>query len=542
LRIVVRDVAGAPVGGAALVLITPRVGEPSYGEMPALLETLAGWTPSDARVAPDDGALAASAWDRAARSSERVTDASGCAFWSDLPPLPGYRWVVTAPAHVEVSPPNERQRFEEVDGALRVRDTSAPEGVSGRFEISAGRCLELSGTVVSGASVRGRIESTGEPARVLLYRVQESPGIAAKRGLCFESRHVLMTKADGSFEFTDVQPGTWMLRSWWLKDESDLHFAAVAFGLTPGSDLDLGAIPALAGATLDVAVGLQDLAGNPFAPADVYPASEPAPFAQLSFNVLPADGDANHLMSGLLPVPFGKTLRVHGLQPGRVYMVAQPGPGLVLDAARVSRVESAQPEPFDVGATESIELALVAHLGQSRPLVLSTPGGESLTTPWVWVREIETGKVWQADTRTVPDAGDGESCVLTLPDGTYDLWCRLTIASEGSEGLVGSARATFGAGQPTPVEIALRRAAKISGVVRDADGKPIAHRTLAWTCEDWPLGADAMPLYSVTTDERGAFALAAVPPGTRLWGEEPGTDLAPVDAGVHAGVEIVTSP
>jgi hypothetical protein len=49
-------------------------------------------------------------------------------------------------------------------------------------------------------------------------------------------------------------------------------------------------------------------------------------------------------------------------------------------------------------------------------------------------------------------------------------------------------------------------------------------------------------LYSATTDERGAFVLAELPPGTRLFGEEPGTDLAPLDAGVHTGIEIVTRP
>lgn len=540
LRVVLRDAGGAPVGGAVLALIMPRIDAPPDGEMPMLLKTQAGWTLADARIPPDEGTFASSALDVAARSSKRVTDTSGCAVWSDLRPLPGYRWAVTAPRHVEVSPPNERGRFEEVGGELRVRGSSAPDGVSGRFGITAGLCLELSGTVVSGASVRGRIESSGEPARVVLYRVEESPGIKAKRGLCFGSRHEQRTGADGSFEFGDVQPGTWMLRSWWLEHESDLHFTALAFGLTPGSDLDLGGIPALVGAALEVTIELQDPSGNRVSPLDVYPASEPVPFAQFNISVIPADGDANHLMSGLLPIPLGKSFRVHGLQPGRVYLGAQAGPGLVTDERRVSRVDGAQPAPFDVGSRESIEIALVAHLGQSRPLVLRTPRGESLTAPSVWVHHVETGKVWLADTRTVPEAGDGESCLLTLPDGTYDLWCKLTVSSEGPEGLVGRARASFGAEEAAPVEIALRQGVRISGIVRDADGRAVARRTLAWTCEDWPLGTDAVPLYSATTDERGVFVLAEVPPGTRLFGEEPATDLAPFDAGVHGGLEIVT--
>jgi hypothetical protein len=257
---------------------------------------------------------------------------------------------------------------------------------------------------------------------------------------------------------------------------------------------------------------------------------------------LPADGDANHLMSGLLSLPLGKSFRVHGLQPGRMYLVAQPGPGLAPDAARVSRVDGASPAPLEVGAQNSVELALVAHLGQSRPIVLSTPEGESVNPSSLWVHDLETHKVWVAETRMVPEAGDGESCVLTLPDGTYDLWCRLTVDTEGPEGLVGSTRATFGSGPSTPVLIGLRRGARISGVVRDVDGKPAVRRTLAWTCEEWPLGVDAVPLYSATTDERGAFVLSEVPPGTRLFGEAPGTDLAPFDAGVHGNVEIVTRP
>ncbi len=552
LRVVLRDGSGAPVSGVELVLIAPSAAGPSAavarevepsvatldGQMPALVRTAAGWTPSENRGALDGEASTPTASADLVRSRKRATDAAGCAVWSDLAPLAGYRWAVATPRHVEVSPPHEQRRFEEVSGELRVSGSSAPEGVSGRFEIAAGLCLELSGTLVSGASVHGEIASSSAPARVVLYRVEQSSGTTAERGVSFESKHVQLTAADGAFEFADVQPGTWMLRAWWLEHDSDLHFAAQAFELTPGSRLDLGTIAVLAGAALDVTIGLQDPAGKAIDPIDVY--SEIAPFAQLSIEVMPADGDASHLLSGLLPLPFGKSFRVHGLQPGRVYVCAQPGPGLVLDARRVSRVDGAQPAPFDVGARDSIELALVAHVGRSRPLVVSSPDGEGVIASAVWVHDLETRRVWLARTRTAPDALGGEECALTLPDGTYDLWCKLTIDSDRPEGLVGSVRATFGAGQTTPVQIALRRGARISGVVRDADGRPAAGRTLAWSCEDWPLGADALPLYSATTDERGVFELREVPPGTRLWGEAPGTDMAAFDAGAHAGVEIVT--
>ncbi|MFN0007948.1 MAG: hypothetical protein ACKVXR_08570 [Planctomycetota bacterium] len=108
-----------------------------------------------------------------------------------------------------------------------------------------------------------------------------------------------------------------------------------------------------------------DHAGKRISPLDVYPASEPAPFAQFNISVIPTDSDPNRWMSGLLPTPFVKSLRVHGLLPGRVYMGAQVGPGLVADHRRVSRVDGAQPAPFDVGARDSIEIALVARLGLS---------------------------------------------------------------------------------------------------------------------------------------------------------------------------------
>lgn len=551
LRVTLRDAAGQPASGVRLALIPPTASQGASanahgvdtadGAPVALLSTPSGWTLSDLSFSFGGQGAGEPTITQEGSALVRVTNASGCAHWSDVTPLAGYRWAVAEPRHVDVEPPHEQRRFEENGTALRVSAATTPDGISGRFDVLAGLCTELKGTIVTGATVRGRIASakaSGVP-RVVLFRVEESTSAQTKRGVSFESRHAKPAEADGSFEFVDVRPGTWMLRAWWAEDGQDLYFTACAFRLTPGAELDLGQLSPLAGSALEVTIALQDARGRSLAPTDVYPASDQEPIAQLCIDVVPADGDANHMLSGVLPLPFGQSVRVHGLRPGRVHVRAQPGPGLLTKAERVTRIDTAEMEPFEVGTRDEVLLAFVAHLGESRPLVLTTPTGERTTAHSMWVHDLESNRVWVADTSTRVDPEGNEECSLALPDGTYELWCKLSIDTEGADGLVGFARATFGAGQGAPLPIVLRRGARITGIVRNADGKPAAGCTLRWSCEGWPLGVDATPMYSATTDEHGAFELSEVPTGLRLFGEEPGTDLAAVDAGVRNHVELM---
>lgn len=96
-----------------------------------------------------------------------------------------------------------------------------------------------------------------------------------------------------------------------------------------------------------------DSDGQELDPAQVYAGAGSTPFANLSLMALPADGDAVHMLAGLLPLPFGVRFRIHGLQPGRVLASVQPGEGLVMDPIRVSKLEGMQAESFEVGARSS---------------------------------------------------------------------------------------------------------------------------------------------------------------------------------------------
>lgn len=189
-----------------------------------------------------------------------------------------------------------------------------------------------------------------------------------------------------------------MVRAWWAEG-LDLHSTGQTFELAPGTELDLGLLQPLTGDTLEVTLGIVDSDGQELDPAQVYAGAGSTPFANLSLMALPADGDAVHMLAGLLPLPFGVRFRIHGLQPGRVLASVQPGEGLVMDPIRVSKLEGMQAESFEVGSRRALELALVAHLGSGRPLVVRAPSGLELAVPSVWVHDLAAGTASLVSTR-----------------------------------------------------------------------------------------------------------------------------------------------
>src|SRR5262249_36094720 len=152
---------------------------------------------------------------------------------------------------------------EEVGKELRVQPP-AREGLSGTFEIAAAQRLELSGTVLSAAGVRGRIACAepDAPVRVGLYRVTVGGGHTSKRGVRFDEEEPKQVGGDGEFEFTDLRPAVWMVRAWWTERSRDLYFTGRTFQLTPGSDLDLGLLHPLTGDELEVTLGIVDEKGR----------------------------------------------------------------------------------------------------------------------------------------------------------------------------------------------------------------------------------------------------------------------------------------
>lgn len=544
LTIALVDATGDPVPGVDVVLLAPRV-DGRAGALDAvpvdsgpreLVRTEAGWIRAADPVLRDDGSLAPAACAELASLSRCSTDAAGRAAWGGLPPHEGYRWAVAAPPLVDPTPPHEQRRFEEIGAELRAK-ALPPEGLSGSFEIVAGERLELTGTALSSAGVRGRIACFAADARavVTLYRIHVGGGNTAKRGVSFDAVATALTDADGAFRFTDLRPTTWMVRAWWAEEGRELYTTGQTFVLAPGTELDLGLLQPQAGDSLEVTLGIADADGRSLDPAQVYAGAERAPFANLAFSAIPSGGDAVHLVTGILPLPFGERFRIHGLQPGRVLASVQPGEGLVADPRQVSKLEGAQ-DAFEVGSRSSLELVLVAHLGSSRPLVVRGPAGLELCAASVWVHDRRSDALSSVNTHPLRDEELGAGQTLTLPAGTYDLWCKLST-DDAPAGLVGRTSAVFDPARHDPIEIVVEPAASVSGVLRHPSGAPVAHQVLDWVCSDWPRG-----LYRTTTDAQGAFTLLELPAHAALSGAHPGTDLRPLEPGWHEGVELVWGP
>jgi hypothetical protein len=549
VTIVLRDREGQPVEGVSVTLLPPSATERGLGargleSVPLdpgprkLMRTPLGWTLCEEPILLSDGEVAPAACSEILSKRSRTTDSSGTATWDGLAALDGYRWAVAPPRHADLTPPHEKKRFEEAGPELLV-GSPPPEGVSGRFEVKGGERLKLEGVVLSGASVFGRIACSAAdgPACVTLFKVSAGGGSTATQAMSFDAVAARDAEEDGGFRFDDIRPGTWLVRAWWVEGGRDFYFVARAFRLDAGADLDLGVLTALDGMSLAVSLGIEDSDGQVLDPTLVYPEDELVPFAVLSIHVNPTSGNVAHLTSGLMALPLGETYRFHGLQPGMVFADLQPGPGLAPDAEWVCSLSAAQPAPFEVGTQEELRLALVAHTGVARAMVVRDPSGEALSVAALWVHDLATGRLTWVTTHPSDCEEGGASQQLTLPPGTYHLWCKVST-DEQPAGLVGTARATFARGNDDNIEIVLQPAASITAIVRDRSGRPVAHRNLAWTCEDWPTGGRQGSLYSAVTDGQGNFTLPEMPVGMRLLGAEPGTDLLALQPGALPRVEL----
>ena len=559
LQIELRDAVGSPVEGVEIALLPPlengadwRGGSATFDarrvviEVPArpraLLRMENGWAQDDEEILLSNGAFVSGHCDHLLQTTTRRTDDLGRVAWSDLPALPGYRWGIRPPTIVEVSPAHEQVRLAEVDGKLRT-GPPPPSGISGRFEIIAGESRELGATILEPAGVHGRIfcPTAVAPAIVTLYRVGIGGGLTAKRGVAFDSLEILRCEANGEFRFADLRPDTYAVRAWWEGPDHNLFFTCQTFCLQGGAQLDLGTLEELAGESLQVSLGIVDQDGNSLEPHRVYTDPAPSLFALLAFTATPTSGDARHMVSCFLPLPFGESFHIHGLQPGRAYASIQPGEGFELNTTCISRIESAQPAGFEIGSRDTLALDLVAHVGVRRAVVLRDESGQPLDVPLLWAHDVETGRVATVDLIPTDGGSEGASRQLTLPPGTYDLWSKITT-SKAPQGLTGSANVRFDPADRDPIEIVMRPAASVSGTLRDESGRPLPHHTLRWTLGTWPLDDRSEPLYCVITDGEGDFTLREVPADVALRSERPGTDLLARQAGAYEGIELVHAP
>jgi hypothetical protein len=514
-------------------------GDPRALRADELIDTPRGWVQSNEAV----GRLGAPkvfelrAWD----SPVRRTTVDGVATWSDIPALEGYRWYLATPLHVEVEPPHEHMRLQEVADAV-LTSIAPPPGLSGRFEVAAGEIVRLTGTLLAPARVHGRVDcpSARRPAVVKLYSVDRAGGSTAPETVAFDEASSQRSGPDGRFEFADVRPGIHAVRAWWEEEERDYFFTCATFRLEPGADLDLGVLRALQGASLEVAIGITDQSGVPQAPEMVFSAPGDRLDAHLSITAVPDSGLATHMVHGYFPVPFGELFRIHGLQPGRAYVGAEPSPGLVIDPTRVGALAGAPPVRVEVGSTDFLYLELTATMGTARPLRLRNERGDEILAPAIWVRDLQSGRVSTMRPHRLGTAPADAPRAVNLPAGSYELLCKLTTG-DSPHGLAARASVSFDGMDRSQIELDARPAVSVSGVLRDSSGAVIPDQHLIWALEGWPLDPDNA-VFGATTDSEGVFVLSEIPAHTALRGSRAGCDLPPLAPGEHEGLVLTTTP
>jgi len=148
----------------------------------------------------------------------------------------------------------------------------------------------------------------------------------------------------------------------------------------------------------------------------------------------------------------------------------------------------------------------------------------------------EKGRTLVAGACWVVDRGRGRACSvrlrepgsepmvpsLVLPPGDYEL---LVTVETAAGGRYGRSRLRHDASSTQPHVVTLEEGRVVEGILRRADGGPIAEQTLRWTLEGWPaLGPRGGPV-STVTDRDGRFRVTCVPKGVALVGEHAGEQL-----------------
>ncbi len=503
-----------------------------------LIHTPRGWVQSQEAAGKSDWlkTFEQGDWD----SSVRRTSADGRATWTDIPALEGYRWYVEPLPYVEVEPPHERSRLEEVGDHVRT-SIPPPPGLSGRFEITAGATLRLAGTLLAAARVHGRIDcpSAKGAAVVSLYSVDRAGGNTGPEVVSFDEARSQRSGPEGAFEFVDARPGIWAVRAWW-EEERNYFFTCATFRLEAGADLDLGMLHPLAGESLEIAIGIADQNGVPQAPEVVYSATSDQLNAHLSITAVPDSGLATQIVYGYFPLAFGEIFRIHGLQPGRVYLSADPSPGLTLDPARVGGIVGVHPEGFAVGSTDFVFLELTARMGTARPLLLRNEQGDDVLAPAIWVRDLGSDRVSSVRPHRLDPTGAERGQALNLHSGSYELLCKFRTG-DSPQGVSARASVIFDDTDRGPIELDVRPAVSVSGVLRDSSGAGIPDENLVWALKGWALDPDN-PVFAATTDSQGAFVLGEIPAHAALRCSRAGCDLPPLAPGKHEGLVLTTTP
>ncbi len=539
LRLRFLDPEGGPLVGIRARLLPPVVGGLDYGVDAGAFDpaALASATPGD------DDRLRLRGYEFAGRFRdlaalvpwEQTTDASGSIAWSQLPPGPGYRWVLLSAIGADPVPPHERLR-PRFDGEGVHVDPAPPRALSGVIELVARQSVDLEIACPALAVITGRLPvRPGKAAQrsVVLYDFE---WFANPHGGKDFARSVEEQRAavdgEGRFRFDDVRPGRKVVQAFWQSDNAwCFEFARQVLELAPGAVRDLSPLPRVSGACELVArVVCAAAEGARIDPELLAPLGVPVALLHLSVR---ERGPVLHSLSDGLPVPLGQPITVRGLPAGEVSLHAALHPGArsrLRNPDLIVEPEAPRSVTLEPGRSTREALTLTTTAPEVVDLDFVPPFATEIRSLQLWLRSHGTRRVTRYST---PPRADGASVFrsrFALPAGTYDVFAR-GIDGDGRRDVAGLAaiRVAAGAGRQT---ISLQPAARVWGIA--AGGS-----RLRWSPAAMAPDETGVWIYDTEADADGRFELGAVLPEVEFVGAEGLPALRVPGAGEQ---QIVLSP
>lgn len=248
----------------------------------------------------------------------------------------------------------------------------------------------------------------------------------------------------------------------------------------------------------------------------------------LSIATVPDSRDARDSIAELVALPFGVAHTLHGIPSGRVHVMAQRAQWIGVEEGWPAPANS-KAEVFAAGARATVELSLHAREPGGRALVAILPDGARVEPGSVLVRRDSPAQVRRVELL------NGR---LRLRPGRHSLLARLVA---NGRGYVAEAQVTQSEDPKsgTPIVMRLREGASLRVLLRDAHGRPVAGRSLAWNCGMWGTGKGQLAAFTGRSDASGALELHALLPGTRLEHADPGLSIDVPASGKHRSLELV---
>lgn len=412
----------------------------------------------------------------------RRSDAHGGVRFDGLPRLAGYRVCVLGRKPVRIDPPHENRHL--IAAEKGVQAGAAPvRAMSGAIDLEASATVRVHVERLTAAAIRGHFAPSMQARQILpqvkLYVVDRVRAHDGREATSMRQVDFVVARASGGFEFRDVAPGEYVVRSWWQIGERDLYFTSTGVRVLR-SDVDLGRIDATRGTQLAVRVRVQSSSGRTLSREELFTSKE-WPYAFLVAETIPDSRDAADSLFESIAVRPDRDYVLHGLRPGRLQL--RPSGDLwaskVRDGVEVSIAHQAT-KIERVGASPSLLLPLVVHVAKRQLVEAQWPAGVEHSGLRVWARSGEQTRELDASITVHKDATQRGRIGFALADADEELLVSMPARRADSSGAFLRLRAEVvreGGG----VVRTLRAGVRIRGRLLDGQGA----RALTWRPRGW---------------------------------------------------------